>query len=270
MSDSTESKIRRSDSEIIHYDKAAEEVLHGASWQEIIDINEFERYRLTKNPAHFPKEKMFSLVNQIEGKKVLEIGCGHGAASVRLAYVDKEVTAYDVSPKAIEVAKLVAEVNGMNVDFRVGDFTQDVMLGKEEFDIVWFEMVLHHMIPELDDVMSKTYNALKPGGLFVCWEPLDYPRWIRKLDPMWRMLGARMPNLSVDYSPEEHPLRPSELEIIRRYFPHLQMKYSDLLRGFRFTDNVKARKFISQIEHCLLVIPGMKKFAHGAVMWAYK
>ena len=261
--------MRRSDLERNHYDEAAEKVLQEASCNHKIDVSEFERYRLTKNPAHFAKEKMFSLVNQVEGKKVLEVGCGHGEASVRLAYVGKDVTAYDVSPKTIEVARLVTETNGMKVNFRVGDFTQDVTLGEGEFDIVWFEMVLHHMIPELDDVMSKTYRALKPGGLFICWEPLDYARWIRKFDPVVRMLGARMPKPG-DYSPEEHPLRPSELEVIRRYFPNLQKKYYNLLRAYRLTNNLKVLKLISQVEHCLLMIPGMNKLVHGAVMWAYK
>ena len=261
--------MRRSDSERNHYDEAAEKVLLEASCNHKIDVVEFERYRLPKNPAHFAKEKMFSLVNLIEGKKVLEVGCGHGGSSVRLAYVGKEVTAYDVSPKAIEVAKLVTESNGMKANFRVSDFTQDVTLGKEEFDIVWFEMVLHHMIPELDSVMSKTYSALKSGGLFLCWEPLDYARWIRKFDPVARMLGARMPKRE-DYSPEEHPLRLSELEIIRRYFPNLQIKYYNLFRAYRFTNNLKVLKIISQVEHCLLALPGMNKLVHGAVMWAYK
>jgi len=263
--------MRRSDSERKHYDAAAEKVLQGLSpCQAKIDVGEFERYRLPKNPAHFAKEKLFSLVNQIEGKKVLEIGCGHGGSSVRLAYVGKEVTAFDVSPKSIEVAKFVAETNGMKVNFRVGDFTQDVTLGKEEFDIVWFEMVLHHMIPELDNVMNKASDALKPGGLFVCWEPLAYTRWIRVLDPVYRMAGARMPKPEVDYSPEEQPLRPSELAIIRRYFPDLRIKHYNLFRAYRLTENLKVLKLISQIEHCLLVIPGMRKLSQDAVMWAQK
>jgi 2-polyprenyl-3-methyl-5-hydroxy-6-metoxy-1,4-benzoquinol methylase len=261
--------MSRSDTERDFFDKVAEKRLQKSPCQEAINVNEFERYRLTKNAAYFGKEKMFSLVNQHEGKRILEVGCGEGESSVRLAYVGKEVTAFDISPKSIERAKRIAEVNDLKVDFRVGDVTKDETIGNEKFDIVWFELVLHHLVPELEEVMSMAYNALKPGGLFVSWEPIAYARWIRKFDPVVKILGGRLPKAE-DFTPDECPLRPSEFEIIRRYFPDLQMKHYDLLRGGRFTRNLKILKFIRQIDNCLLAIPGMKKLVGGAVMWAYK
>ena len=259
-----EEQTMRSAVEREHFDKVAEKRLAKGTSCLIIDPSEFERYRLTKHADYFMKEKMFSLVNQFEGKKLLEVGCGEGESSVRLAYVGKEVTAFDVSPKSIEYAKLVAEANGMNVNFQVGDMIQKGTLGKEEFDIVWFELILHHLVPELDNVMQCAYDALKPGGLFVSTEPVAYARWLKKF-------AKFRPGWSPDcYTPDECPLRPSEFEIIRRYFPNLQMKYYGLSRAGRFFRDLNVIKFIHRIDHCLLLIPGMKKLAGYVVMWAYK
>ena len=75
-----------------------------------------------------------------------------------------------------------------------------------------------------------------------------------------------------EYIPDEYPLRSSEFEIIRHYFPNLQVRYYNLLGSYRFVsyDNLKANILIRSIDNCLLVLPGMKKLARGCVMWAYK
>ena len=227
------------------FDRVAEQHLLGGIQPMSQKI--LERYKWTKNANYFMKEKMFQLVNQNPGKKILEVGCGEGTSSVQLAYAGKEVTAYDLSPKSIEVAQLTAEANKVKVNFMVGDASKIDIVGREEYDIVWFQLVLHHLVPELDQVMKTAYETLRPGGLFVACEPIAYHSSLKKF--------SRFAPGSQNFTPDECPLRPSEFEIIRRYFPKLHLRYYRLFaRVDRFTKNLSLIKAAGWLDSIVLNI----------------
>ncbi len=74
--------------------------------------------------------------------KVLEVGCGTGWLSNRIAYHDKcDVTAIDFNPVAIERAKDVSEYVGSKVKFEVADLFDYEM---KSFDLIVSLGVLHH------------------------------------------------------------------------------------------------------------------------------
>ena len=74
--------------------------------------------------------------------KVLEVGCGTGWLSNRIAYHDKcDVTAIDFNPVAIERAKEVSEYIGNKVNFEVADlFKYNI----KPADLILSLGVLHH------------------------------------------------------------------------------------------------------------------------------
>jgi len=227
-----------------------------------ISKKNLERYRLATNAPYFMKEKMFDIVNKFPGKKLLEIGCGEGDSSVQLAYTGKEVVAYDLSPVSIEVAKRQAQANNVSIDFRVGDATDCELLKGETFDIVWCQLVLHHLVNSFENVMQSVYDSLRPGGLFVSCEPIAYNRILKKFSHF-------APNR--EFTPDECPLRPSEFEIIRKYFPHLETRYYRLFgRSNLFTQNLTIIKMTAMLDNLLFLMPGMKGFAGNVVMWATK
>ena len=74
--------------------------------------------------------------------KVLEVGCGTGWLSNRIAYHDKcDVTAIDFNPVAIERAKEVSEYIGNKVNFEVADLFKYNM---KPADLILSLGVLHH------------------------------------------------------------------------------------------------------------------------------
>ena len=87
-----------------------------------------ERYARPKHPDLFSKEKMFSLLPQAPGKKILELDCGEGVASVQLAYCGGQVLAVDLSPNSIEVARQRALVNQVHAGFE-GTFSRGGLSG---------------------------------------------------------------------------------------------------------------------------------------------
>ena len=101
-----------------------------------------------------------------EGQKVLELGCGTGFFTQSLANTKAEVTAIDISPDLLAVAR--AEIPANNVTFEVQN-AYALSYGGETFDSVVGSSVLHHL--EVDAALKEIWRVLKPGGLVFFTEP---------------------------------------------------------------------------------------------------
>lgn len=67
--------------------------------------------------------------DNIHNKRILEVGCGPGIYSIRLAKKGAQVTGIDYSPGMINEAKRIAQEAGVEVDFKVGDFFTENLEG---------------------------------------------------------------------------------------------------------------------------------------------
>lgn len=79
----------------------------------------------------------------IEGKSVLEVGCGPGFYSIKLAQRGARVTALDYAKGMIDAARANAEKAGVKIDFVVSDF-MDISF-KEKFDYVFATGVMDYV-----------------------------------------------------------------------------------------------------------------------------
>jgi len=96
--------------------------------------------------------------------RVLEVGCGTGRHTLRLAQQDNEVTAIDLSPGMLEVAR--QKLSGFHkVKLIEADFMKGELLLAEGFDACLTALVLEH-IEHLDIFFGLIAKALKPGGFF--------------------------------------------------------------------------------------------------------
>jgi SAM-dependent methyltransferase len=68
-------------------------------------------------------------------ESALDLGCGAGAVAIVLSERASRVVATDVNPRALELARFNAALNGIaNIDFRLGDLFEPV--AGEAFDVV--------------------------------------------------------------------------------------------------------------------------------------
>lgn len=92
------------------------------------------------------------------GERILDLGCGDGALTEKLAAAGCQVVGVDSSPEQIGAAQkrgLDARVK----DCQALDFDQ-------EFDAIFSNAALHWM-KRIDDVIGGVKRALRPGGRFV-------------------------------------------------------------------------------------------------------
>lgn len=98
---------------------------------------------------------------------VLDVGCGGGLLSEALAGAGARVTAIDLAPELIKIAKLHRLESGVEVDYRLS--TVEALADEQpgSFDAITCMEMLEH-VPDPASVLSACAALLKPGGrLFV-------------------------------------------------------------------------------------------------------
>lgn len=105
---------------------------------------------------------LLSLVPR-EAAAVLDVGCGLGRLTARLANGSRKVVALDLSPEMISRARRRSETE-RQVDFLCGDFL-DHDFGTQRFDCIISSAVLHH-IPE-EPAIPRMIGLLRSGGRLI-------------------------------------------------------------------------------------------------------
>lgn len=107
---------------------------------------------------------VFGLLGDVKGKRVLDIGCGYGCMSVRIA---DEGAAYvlgtDVSERMIEKAR--SENARENIDYDIVSAEKISETGKT-FDVVVSCLAIHY-VEDLNKLFKDVYDILTDGGEFV-------------------------------------------------------------------------------------------------------
>ena len=104
------------------------------------------------------------LLARVDGKRILDAGCGEGHYSRRLSSQGAFVTGIDGSKKMIALAK--KKKTKTQVDHRVMDLTQKLDFPEREFDIVLANMVFMD-IPRVDVAGSEFARILKKDGSLI-------------------------------------------------------------------------------------------------------
>lgn len=99
----------------------------------------------------------------LSGAKLLDVGCGGGLLSEALAAAGAQVTAVDLAPELIEVARLHLLESGLRVDYRLvsAEALADEVPGT--FDAITCMEMLEH-VPDPSSIIDACARLLRPGG----------------------------------------------------------------------------------------------------------
>ncbi len=94
---------------------------------------------------------------------VLDVGCGGGILSEAMAAKGAKVTAIDVVPRVLDIAKLHLLESGVEVDYRLETIERLADHQPDAFDLVTCLEMLEH-VPDPASVIDAIARTLKPGG----------------------------------------------------------------------------------------------------------
>jgi ubiquinone/menaquinone biosynthesis C-methylase UbiE len=159
----------------------------------------------------------------LEGRRVLEAGCGAGDLSLELLDRGAELTALDVSPAMVEVARRRVErlAPGAAVRWLEAPL-EETGLPAEAFDAVVGKWVLHHA--DVPRAAAEVHRLLRPGGVAVFFENQARNRplaWARR-----RLLHSRA--LARVGTEDERPLTRADVERLRGVFSRAEERYPGL------------------------------------------
>jgi SAM-dependent methyltransferase len=157
----------------------------------------------------------------VRGKRVLDLGCGNGAASLIFAAGGADVVALDASPTAVaNLTEFCQRHEISNIRAVVADAGD--LSGIEPVDYIYGSMILHHLEPFAAAAESLS-KVLAPGGRAFFWEnnsALQLFVWCR--DHLVGRWG--IPKYG---DAAEFPLTPGEVQILRQYF-EVRQEFPDM------------------------------------------
>ena len=102
----------------------------------------------------------------LRGSRVLDVGCGAGLLSEAMAREGAQVTALDLAPELVEIARLHLLESGLKVDYRLQSVEDIAVEMSGGFEVVTCMEMLEH-VPDPGSVLRACAALLRPGGTLV-------------------------------------------------------------------------------------------------------
>jgi SAM-dependent methyltransferase len=199
----------------------------------------------------------FERLGDVYGLSVLDLGCGHGMASIVLARRGACVTACDLSLDYLREAQARARANRTHIRWAVAD-GERLPFADASFDRIWGNAILHHL--DMRRAGAELHRVLRPGGVAVFCEPWGENRWLRLARQHLAYAGKQR-------TPDEVPLGSRHLAQLRVFFPNLEVSghqllsmASRVLRGDRVVatlhccDNALLQRWPNLQRYCRYVV----------------
>jgi SAM-dependent methyltransferase len=194
----------------------------------------------------------------VAGLPVLDYGCGHGMAAVVLARRGANVTALDLSPGYLAEARRRAAANGVRIAFVQAD-AERLPFADGSFARIWGNAILHHL--DLRRAARELHRVLQPGGIAVLCEP-----WGANALLAWAR--RRLPYPGKERTPDEQPLLPQDVCLLRQVFPALHIEGHQLLSMARRV--LRPGRLVSGLQWCdsrlLRLAPSLERFCRYVVL----
>ncbi len=203
------------------------------------------------------------LKHPLRGSRALVAGCGFGDDAFRVSKLGAHVSAFDLSPDQLEIARDVARRERLTIDFREMP-AENLAYDDEVFDYVIANDILHHV--DLPAAIKEIRRVSKGGALVVgnemyshsCTERLRRSRIVEDyIYPRMRnfVYGDEEPYITRD----ERKLTEKDVKILGGHLSDLTCDYFNIistrLLPERFTLTCKADrvllKVLAPIAHLL-------------------
>ena len=167
----------------------------------------------------------------LENKTILDLGAGTGRNSNYLAKMGNQVIAFEVSKKALEIAKQRAREDGVQVDYRLADIGEPYDIKNESIDLVLDVTSSNSLDEKGREIYLKEVGRVlkKDGYLFVRALALDGDKNAKNLlknSPAKEKYTYTMPDINL----VERVF--SRADFIKTYEPYFKILKLDKKSGY--------------------------------------
>jgi ubiquinone/menaquinone biosynthesis C-methylase UbiE len=159
----------------------------------------FAYIRPWMNPYKFPwiMDRIDKEAKLLEGKHLLEIGCGMGYDSLEFLKRGVHITATDLTPNAVAITRRHFELEKVQAeDIRIAN-ALDLPFANNTFDAVWANGVVH-ATGDTRRAIQEAKRVLKPGGRAIL------SHFYRK--PSWMFLLHHLGRENIEYKEQDPPV----------------------------------------------------------------
>jgi 2-polyprenyl-6-hydroxyphenyl methylase/3-demethylubiquinone-9 3-methyltransferase len=119
-------------------------------------------------PLHEINPHRVSYIEQqasgLDGKRILDVGCGGGILAEALAFKGARVTGIDMAELSLKVARLHLHESGLDIDYQLSTVEAFAEQHEAQFDIVTCLEMLEH-VPDPASIIRSATRLLKPDGV---------------------------------------------------------------------------------------------------------
>ncbi|MGH2538593.1 MAG: class I SAM-dependent methyltransferase [Candidatus Promineifilaceae bacterium] len=159
----------------------------------------FGHIRPWMNPFKFPwiMARIEREAALLQGKHLLEIGCGMGYDSLEFLRRGVRVTATDLTPNAVRLARRHFELEGVAAEAVQTANALDLPFDDNTFDAVWANGVLH-ATGDTRRAIGEAWRVLKPDGRAII------SHFYRR--PSWMYLLHRYGRVNIEFKEQDPPV----------------------------------------------------------------
>ena len=182
----------------------------------------FAHIRPWMNPYKFPwiMQRIDREARLLEGKRLLEIGCGMGFDSLEFLKRGVRVTATDLTENAVTLARRHFEIERQIPEAVQVESVLSLSFPSDSFDAVWANGVLH-ATGDTRRAIGEVRRVLKPGGRAIISHFYRRPSW------MWTL--HRLGREPIEAHQEDPP--------VNEFYTDEQIH--EMFTGFRIVESVR-------------------------------
>lgn len=175
-------------------------------WAKSIDVHTIDVAYMNESPTIPEMRYIIRALGDIRGKRIIDLGCGLGEASVYFALKGARVTAVDLSPEMLKVVDRLSKRYHVRVRTTLASVERLPFKKNEKFDVVYAGNLFHHV--NIERTMQNLLPYMHKDSVLVCWDPVRYNPIIN----IYRKIAVNV------RSPGERPVGFSEIRYLRQLF----------------------------------------------------